>query len=106
LQNTFSRRKPYLFHFATDFWHFGDWRYLRLGRHSGYSVGLRASPGLAYDARKDILYVSVDPAQAGAFGLNVVQYIDDQVRFAAVDDNANTITIWKLNTANLTDPVR
>jgi hypothetical protein len=26
------------------------------------------------------------------------------VRFAAVDDNANTITIWKLNTANLTDP--
>ena len=25
-------------------------------------------------------------------------------RFAAVDDNANNITIWKLNTAGLTDP--
>ena len=46
----------------------------------------------------------VDPAQGGAFGLNIVQVTDDVVRFAAVDDNANTITIWKLNTANLTDP--
>jgi hypothetical protein len=34
--------------------------------------------------------LSVDPAQGGAFGLNIIQYIDDQVRFAAVDDNANT----------------
>ena len=55
---------------------------------------------------KFIGQLSVDPAQGGAFGHNVVQYIDDQVRFAAVDDNANTITIWKLNTANLTDPAR
>jgi hypothetical protein len=42
--------------------------------------------------------------KAEALGLNIVQYNDDQVRFAAVDDNANTITIWKLNTANLADP--
>ena len=48
--------------------------------------------------------LSVDPAQGGAFGLNIVQYTDDVVRFAAVDDNANTITIWELNSANLTDP--
>ena len=47
---------------------------------------------------------SVDPAQGGAFGLNIVQATDDVVRFVAVDDNANTITLWKLNTANLTDP--
>ena len=48
--------------------------------------------------------LSVDPAEGGAFGLNIVKFTDDVVRFAAVDDNANTITIWKLNTANLTDP--
>jgi hypothetical protein len=53
---------------------------------------------------KFIGQLSVDPAQGGAFGLNIIQYIDDPVRFAAVDDNANTNTIWKLNTANLTDP--
>jgi hypothetical protein len=28
-----------------------------------------------------------------------VKVSDGVVRFAAVDDNANTITIWKLNTA-------
>ena len=50
--------------------------------------------------------LSVDPAQGGSFGLNIVKVSDDVVRFAAVDDNANTITIWKLNTANLTDPQR
>jgi hypothetical protein len=55
---------------------------------------------------KFIGQLSVDPAQGGAFGLNIVKVSDDVVRFAAVDDNANTITIWKLNTANLTDPVR
>ena len=48
--------------------------------------------------------LSVDPAEGGAFGLNIVKFTDDVVRFAAVDDNANNITIWKLNTANLTDP--
>jgi hypothetical protein len=46
---------------------------------------------------------SVDPAEGGSFGLNIVQATDDVVRFAAVDDNANTITIWKLNTTSLTD---
>lgn len=44
--------------------------------------------------------LSVDPAQGGPFGLNILQVTDDVVRFAAVDDNANTITIWKLSTAN------
>jgi hypothetical protein len=53
---------------------------------------------------KFIGQLSVDPAQGGAFGLNIVKFTDDVVRFAAVDDNANTITLWKLNTANLTDP--
>jgi hypothetical protein len=48
--------------------------------------------------------LSVDPAEGGAFGLNIVQVADDVVRFAAVDDNANTITIWKLINASLTDP--
>jgi hypothetical protein len=47
--------------------------------------------------------LSVDPNQGGAFGLNIVKVGDDAVRFAAVDDNANTITLWKLNTASLTD---
>jgi hypothetical protein len=47
--------------------------------------------------------LAMDPALGGAFGLNIVQVTDDVVRFAAVDDNANTITIWKLNTASLTD---
>jgi hypothetical protein len=48
---------------------------------------------------KFIGQLSVDPAQGGSFGLNIVRSTDDQVRFAAVDDNANAITIWKLNTA-------
>jgi hypothetical protein len=55
---------------------------------------------------KFIGQLSVDPALGGSFGLNIVKVSDDVVRFAAVDDNANTITIWKLNTANLTDPQR
>ncbi len=46
---------------------------------------------------------SVDPALGGAFGLNIVRVSDDVVRFAAVDDNANNITIWMLNAANLID---
>jgi DNA-binding beta-propeller fold protein YncE len=48
--------------------------------------------------------LSVDPAEGGAFGLNIIQATDDVVRFAAVDDNANTITLWKLNTPGLTGP--
>jgi hypothetical protein len=55
---------------------------------------------------KFIGQLSVDPALGGSFGLNIVKVSDDVVRFAAVDDNANTITIWQLNTANLTDPQR
>jgi hypothetical protein len=52
---------------------------------------------------KFIGQLSVDPAQGGAFGLNIESVTDDQVRFAAVDDNANNLTVWTLNTANLTD---
>jgi len=55
---------------------------------------------------KFIGQLSVDPAQGGAFGLNIVEVNDDVVRFAAVDDNANKITLWTLSTANLTDPER
>jgi hypothetical protein len=52
---------------------------------------------------KFIGQLSVDPAQGGAFGLNIASVTDDQVRFAAVDDNANNLTVWTLNTTNLTD---
>ena len=47
--------------------------------------------------------LSVDPNLGGAFGLNITNDTDDAVRFAAVDDNANTITIWRLNTSILGD---
>ena len=45
--------------------------------------------------------LSVDPNEGGAFGLNIVKISDDEVRFAAVDDNTNTITIWELRTSDL-----
>ena len=45
--------------------------------------------------------LSMDPNLGGAFGLNITNDTDDAVRFAAVDDNANTITIWRLNTSIL-----
>jgi hypothetical protein len=98
-----SRRKPLLFHFVTDFWHFSD-------PPCVFPVQSSLDPNQPSEIveftvkGKFIGQASVDPAQGGAFGLNIVQYNDDQVRFAAVDDNANIITIWKLNTANLTDP--
>jgi len=44
--------------------------------------------------------ISVDPNPGGAFGLKTSKVMDDIYRFAAVDDNANTITIWTLNTGN------
>jgi len=40
--------------------------------------------------------LSVDLAPGGAFGLNFDRPVQDTVRFAAVDDNANNITIWTL----------
>ncbi len=43
-----------------------------------------------------VAQLSVDPAFGGAFGLAFSKPHDDQVRFAAVDDNASNITIWKL----------
>ncbi len=40
----------------------------------------------------------VDPAQGGSFGLSFGhQLTDSSVRFAAVDDVTNSLTIWKLN---------
>lgn len=44
--------------------------------------------------------LSVDAMPGGAFGLSLVQLNDDQVRFAAVDDNANVL---KLMTVNVPD---
>ncbi|MBV8214730.1 MAG: hypothetical protein JOZ08_16100 [Verrucomicrobia bacterium] len=41
--------------------------------------------------------ISVDPNTGGAFGLKATRVINNTFRFAAVDDNANTITIWTLN---------
>jgi hypothetical protein len=40
--------------------------------------------------------LSIDPAQGGAFGLAVERLGDDFIRFAAVDDNANDLNVWKL----------
>lgn len=39
--------------------------------------------------------ISVDPAQGGAFGLNV-QTVNNVATFAAVDDNASTLLVWTL----------
>jgi hypothetical protein len=44
--------------------------------------------------------ISVDPNQGGAFGLKATGVSDNSYRFAAVDDNQNTITIWTLNAGN------
>jgi hypothetical protein len=41
--------------------------------------------------------LSVDPNPGGAFGLNIVAVSDDVARFAAVDDNANQLTILTVN---------
>jgi hypothetical protein len=44
--------------------------------------------------------IAVDAAPGGAFGLSLVRFNDDQVRFAAVDDNANVL---KLMTVKVPD---
>jgi hypothetical protein len=41
--------------------------------------------------------IFADPNAGGAFGLNIVKVSDNVVRFASVDDNQNTLTIWTLN---------
>lgn len=46
----------------------------------------------------------VDPNMGGVFGLNIVAVTDDVARFAAVDDNANTLTIWTVNQLEVSDP--
>jgi hypothetical protein len=46
---------------------------------------------------KFLRQLSVDPAQGGAFGLGFDRALGDTVRFAAVDDNANNITVWTLS---------
>lgn len=40
--------------------------------------------------------ISVDPAQGGAFGLNVKSASDDLATFAAVDDNTSVLLIWSV----------
>lgn len=47
--------------------------------------------------------LSVDPNLGGAFGLNIVAVSDDVARFAAVDDNANRLTIWTVNQPEVFD---
>jgi hypothetical protein len=42
---------------------------------------------------KFVTQFSVDPNNGGAFGIGLVN-VGSAVRFAAVDDNANTLTIW------------
>jgi hypothetical protein len=44
---------------------------------------------------KFVKEISVDPNLGGSFGLSVAAH-DDIARFAAVDDNAATLTIWTL----------
>jgi hypothetical protein len=41
--------------------------------------------------------ISLDPNPGGAFGLKATKVIDNVFRFAAVDDNTSSITIWTLN---------
>jgi hypothetical protein len=42
--------------------------------------------------------ISVDPNNGGAFAVAIGKQFDDVTRLAAVDDNANTLTIWTVET--------
>jgi hypothetical protein len=44
--------------------------------------------------------ISLDPNPGGTFGLKATKVIDNVFRFAAVDDNTSSITIWTLNAGN------
>jgi hypothetical protein len=57
----------------------------------------------SWDTPQFIRQLSVDPNLGGSFGLNISPFEDDVLRFAAVDDNTSTITIWKLNTEATSD---
>ena len=46
---------------------------------------------------KFVAEFQVDPVADGAFGIAIQVSEDGQVRFAAVDDNTNTVSIWTLN---------
>ncbi|TKC79931.1 hypothetical protein FAZ69_30275 [Trinickia terrae] len=43
-----------------------------------------------------VAQLSIDPGTGGAFGLAFSQPVDRFVRFAAVDDNTNSVTVWRL----------
>jgi hypothetical protein len=43
-----------------------------------------------------VAQLSIDPAPDGAFGLAFDRFMNEQVHFAAVDDNTNTVTVWTL----------
>jgi hypothetical protein len=45
---------------------------------------------------KFVKQLSVDPSGGGAFGL-AVRTVKDKAIFAAVDDNTNSLLIWKLD---------
>jgi hypothetical protein len=57
----------------------------------------------SWDTPQFIGQLSVDPNLGGSFGLNISPFEDDVLRFAAVNDNTSTITIWKLNTEETSD---
>jgi hypothetical protein len=46
-----------------------------------------------------VAQMSVDPASGSAFGL-AVESTDDQIRFAAVNDDLNTLEIWSINSGD------
>jgi hypothetical protein len=46
---------------------------------------------------KFIAELSLDPSPGGAFGLALTNEDDDVLRFAAVDDNANNVSVWTLH---------
>jgi len=48
-------------------------------------------------AGKFIAQLSLDPAQGGAFGLALAADGDDVLRFAAVDDVTNSVSVWTLH---------
>jgi len=48
-------------------------------------------------AGKFIAQLSLDPSQGGAFGLALAADGDDVLRFAAVDDVTNSVSVWTLH---------
>ena len=45
------------------------------------------------DTGKFVAQLSLDPAQGSAFGI-ALQFANGQLRFAAVNDDTNTLEVW------------